>query len=175
MVQKIPGNKSTEHNCTKYNQVIEVKDPEMNQDSNWLNDLLVRNNIFIDQTVELNPIHYGFDKSSIEPEYISELDKLAMLMQKYSFIEFELGGHTDAIGSDIYNQHLSQKRAGSALDYLQDKQIESDRLLVVGYGESSPVNNCTDDQSCTKHQHRLNRRTEFRLIYMDENQVVSNY
>ncbi len=157
------------------NQVIEVKDPETNRDSNWLKELLVSNNILIDQTVELNPIHYGFDKSSIDPEYISELDKLAMLMQKYSFIEFELGGHTDAIGSDIYNQHLSQKRARSALDYLRDKQIDSDRLLAVGYGESSPVNNCKDDQPCTKHQHSLNRRTEFRLIYMDENQLVSNY
>ncbi len=157
------------------NQVIEVKDPGINGDSNWLTNLLDTNNIEIDQTVEIGPIHYAFDKSSIDVQYISELDKLAMLMQKYNFIEFELGAHTDALGSDVYNQHLSQERADKALEYLLDNQIESKRLLAVGYGESSPVNKCKDEQPCTKNQHRLNRRTEFRLIYMDENQVVSNY
>ena len=157
------------------NQVIEVKDSKTNEDANWLTNLLKSNNIQIDHTVEIKPIYYAFDRSSIDAEYTSELDKLAVLMKKYDFIEFELGAHTDALGSDIYNQYLSEKRANSALNYLQDKQIQTERLLAVGYGESSPVNECKGEQPCAKHQHRINRRTEFRLIYMDENQVVSNY
>lgn len=157
------------------NRIIEVKPSTNGDNQKWIKDLLENNNIEIEQIVEINPILYDFDRSSIQNEYTSELDKLVTLMKQYQFIQFELGAHTDAIGSKAYNQVLSQQRANSVRAYLENNRIGQDRLLAVGYGETSPTNLCMDGQPCTKNQHQLNRRTEFRLIYMDENQVVSNY
>jgi len=98
-----------------------------------------------------------------------------MLMNKFDFIEFELSAHTDATGPDHYNQLLSEKRANGVLNYLLDMQVKTDRLVAIGYGESNPAVVCPDQQPCAPYQNRINRRTEFRLIYINDNQVVSNY
>ena len=153
-------------------KVIEVKE---NATPSWLETLLMENNIIIEQTVSINPILYHFDQTAIQEKYEDELIKLAELMKKYEFLEFELGAHTDSIGSDVYNEQLSQLRANAALNYLKALDIENERLLAVGYGESNLTNRCDDHHPCKVEEHRVNRRTEFRLIYMDENQVVSNY
>ena len=171
----VSGTANTKSYVITENQVIEIKDPGTNNNTNWLSDLLDMINIEIEQTVNINPIHYAFDKASIDNKYITELDKLAWLMNKYDFIEFELEAHTDALGSDIYNQQLSQQRVNIVMEYLRDKHVESERLLAVDYGESNPINACKDKQPCVKHLDKLNRRTEFRLIYIEDDQVVSNY
>jgi outer membrane protein OmpA-like peptidoglycan-associated protein len=75
-----------------------------------------------------------------------------------------LGSHTDAQGSDKYNERLSQRRAQSAVDWLIGRGIESDRLVAVGYGESQILNHCVNGVSCTDDEHRFNRRTEFKII-----------
>ena len=158
------------------NEVIEVKEQDSpTNPENWLVDLLEASNINIERTVEINPVLYDFDKSSIRDEYLKELDKLANLMKQYDFIQFELAAHTDAIGPIAYNQTLSEKRADSVFEYLTSNQIKSERLLAKGYGESRPIAECEDRSPCSNYLRSMNRRTEFRLIYMDENQVVSNY
>ncbi len=156
-------------------QLIEVKDdPGVNQQS-WLNSLIAENNISIQDTVEIKPIHYKFDKTNIDDEYQNELMNLVSLMEKYGYLNFELGSHTDARGSAGYNQLLSQRRATSALSYLVAQGVSEERILAMGYGESKPINNCVDNHPCNNEKHLKNRRTEFKLIYMNENQVVSNY
>ncbi len=157
-----------------HERLIEVKEHHQSSDD-WLINLLEENNITLADRLEVNPVHYGFDQTKIESEYQPEFEKLAGLMDKYSFVEFELSSHTDSRGSADYNMALSQRRAMSAEQYLMNKGISKDRLIAMGYGESRPLNECVDNHPCAKDKHLINRRTEFRLIYVDENQVVSNY
>lgn len=70
----------------------------------------------------------------------------------------ELSGHTDAKGSDSYNQNLSERRAASVRQYLVGKGIASSRMTSVGHGESQPVaTNETDEGRA------LNRRVELKV------------
>jgi outer membrane protein OmpA-like peptidoglycan-associated protein len=75
-----------------------------------------------------------------------------------------MGSHTDARGSDNYNMVLSSKRALAAVRYLIKKGIDSERLTWKGYGESVPVNECTNGVKCSEEKHQDNRRTEFKVI-----------
>ena len=51
---------------------------------------------------------------------------------------------------------------------MPSKGIEADRLTAKGYGESTPVNHCVDGVNCTEEEHQANRRTEFKIIRIDE-------
>ena len=137
--------------------VIEVK--SISNGINWLKELMDANQIKIESRVRLNPVEYELDKAEIGPTNAHELDKLAALMKSYPFLDFELTGFTDRFGSNEYNQRLSELRAQTALEYLVNRDIQPTRLMAIGAGESET------------HY----RRTEIRLIYLDENQIVSNY
>ena len=102
-----------------------------------------------------------------------ELDKLyALLMQHPSYI-IELSAHTDSRGSDLYNLNLSQKRAESVKKYLVSKGIPEKRLLAKGYGENLPVaDNENSDGSDYPEGRMKNRRTEFRILFSDEEESI---
>jgi outer membrane protein OmpA-like peptidoglycan-associated protein len=76
----------------------------------------------------------------------------------------ELSSHTDSRASNPYNLDLSQRRANSAKRWLVSKGINPQRIQPVGYGEDQILNGCVDGVECTEKQHRLNRRTEFKII-----------
>jgi OOP family OmpA-OmpF porin len=89
---------------------------------------------------------FDFDKSDVKPIYHQELADFAEFAKQYPGVDIEIGGHTDSIGSDAYNQKLSERRAKSVRDYLVQKLgMDGTRLTAVGYGESQPVaDNKTD-------------------------------
>ncbi len=70
----------------------------------------------------------------------------------------EVAGHTDAVGSDAYNQYLSEKRAEAVKAYLVEHGVPAGRISAVGYGESQPR-----DTNDTIEGRRLNRRVEVRV------------
>lgn len=76
----------------------------------------------------------------------------------------ELSSHTDAQGNDAYNERLSQRRAQSAKNWLVAKGIRENRIEAVGYGEENILNHCINGIDCTDEEHRVNRRTEFKII-----------
>lgn len=76
----------------------------------------------------------------------------------------ELSSHTDAQGNDAYNERLSQRRAQSAKNWLVSKGIKENRIEAVGYGERNILNDCINGIDCTDEEHRLNRRTEFKIL-----------
>ena len=90
-------------------------------------------------------------------------DKLIAVAAEKSSAIIEIGSHTDARGSSENNQKLSEKRAKSVADYLISKNIDKERILAVGYGETKLKNGCADGVTCTTSQHSANRRTEFKL------------
>lgn len=110
-------------------------------------------------TFRLNNIFFDYDKADLKPESIPELNKLVALLNDYPVIKVEVGAHTDARGSDDYNQALSERRARSVMTWLIDQGIPASRLFSRGYGETKPVaDNETDEGRA------LNRRVEFKLV-----------
>lgn len=112
----------------------------------------------------LDNIYYDLDKFFIRPEAARELDKVVALMKKYPGMQIELRSFTDSRASDTYNLRLSERRARAAFDYLIRKGITPSRLEARGYGESELVNDCSDGANCEEAEHRLNRRTEFKIL-----------
>ncbi|MEP6885430.1 MAG: OmpA family protein, partial [Gammaproteobacteria bacterium] len=83
---------------------------------------------------------FSFDKATVRPEGKAALDRFAteLVGTKYGTITVE--GYTDRLGTDAYNQRLSEQRAESVKAYLvQSKGIEAAKISAVGRGESSPV------------------------------------
>jgi OOP family OmpA-OmpF porin len=88
------------------------------------------------------------------------LDQNGKFLQEDPNIKVEIGGHTDAIGSEKANQKLSEKRAESAKKYVMDKfNISDDRMIVKGYKDTRPI---TDNK--TPEGRSKNRRVEFKVI-----------
>jgi outer membrane protein OmpA-like peptidoglycan-associated protein len=75
----------------------------------------------------------------LRPYYKSALDELVDFLDEMKHIKIFVTGHTDYIGTETYNQGLSNKRAGMVKYYLSIKGIESSRLHSKGYGETIPV------------------------------------
>ena len=113
--------------------------------------------------VKLENIYYDFDSFSLRPSSFEELNKLVDLLQLNPTLEVEIGSHTDAQGTDEYNDNLSQNRAQSVVDYLIDKGVRKERLIAVGYGETMLVNHCRNGVVCSDDEHQENRRTTFKV------------
>ena len=112
-------------------------------------------------------IYYDFDQSYIRDDAEEDLNKLLTLMQNNSDYVVEIGSHTDARGSNNYNDRLSKRRAQSVVRWLNGKGIQKDRLVAKGFGENINVNNCRNNVPCSEKEHQLNRRTEFRVLSCD--------
>lgn len=85
---------------------------------------------------------FAYDSADIAPEAARDLDKLgnALTSSKLAPCCFQIEGHTDSEGGDGYNRNLSERRAQSVIDYLARKfQINRQRLMAVGKGESDPL------------------------------------
>ena len=109
-------------------------------------------------------IKYPFDEAVLTPESRFELDRLVHYLLDHPQARVELSSHTDSRGSDSYNFDLSDRRARSAVDYIISKGVPARRIIAQGYGESRLLNRCADGVPCSEAEHRLNRRTEAKLL-----------
>ncbi|MBN1545342.1 MAG: outer membrane beta-barrel domain-containing protein [Syntrophaceae bacterium] len=106
-------------------------------------------------TVNLNVL-FDFDKAVVKPQYRDEIKRLADYLIKYPWEKGTLEGHTCSIGTEAYNQKLSQRRVDAIKAYLVEEfGIAEDRLQAVGYGESKPI--ASND---TREGRELNRRVQ---------------
>jgi outer membrane protein OmpA-like peptidoglycan-associated protein len=133
---------------------------------------IIRDSIWVEkvevgQKFVMENIFYNYDKWDILPESEIELNKLIEIMNDNPSWKVELGSHTDARGSDSYNEVLSQKRSDSAVDYIVNKGIDRNRIKAKGYGETQLINRCKNGVECSDDEHRQNRRTEFKILEMD--------
>jgi outer membrane protein OmpA-like peptidoglycan-associated protein len=120
--------------------------------------------VTINEPIRLNNIYYDFDDDKILPDAEKDLGFLLELMKKYPDMVIELSSHTDAQGNDDYNERLSQRRAQSAKNWLVARGVSESRIEAVGYGEKNILNDCINGINCTDEEHRVNRRTEFKII-----------
>lgn len=87
---------------------------------------------------------FGFDKANLKDEGKASLDDAAAKIKANPDVELVMvTGHTDRIGSDKYNQKLSERRANQVKDYLVSQGVDASRLQAVGKGEAEPVAACT--------------------------------
>jgi outer membrane protein OmpA-like peptidoglycan-associated protein len=87
------------------------------------------------------------------------LDEVVKILNAFPENEISVEGHTDSIGSDQYNQVLSEKRAKSVADYLVKKGIDPARLKTVGFGKQKPV-----ATNSTAQGREANRRVEVIIL-----------
>lgn len=105
--------------------------------------------------IDLRGVEFDFDKSTLRPESRQTLDEATEVLRQYPDIRVEVAGHTDSIGSDQYNQGLSERRAQAVYDYLVGNGINASRLNARGYGENSPI-----ADNATREGRQRNRRVE---------------
>jgi outer membrane protein OmpA-like peptidoglycan-associated protein len=107
----------------------------------------------------LEGVHFEHDKSVLTATARSILNDVASIIEKNSHIRLDIVGHTDATGSDSYNQALSERRAAAALEYLVSTGVASSRLSSSGRGESAPIaDNGTQDGRAANRRVELTAR-----------------
>ncbi len=111
------------------------------------------------EKIILKNIFFDFDKATLRKESVAELERLHKILVDNPQIKIKIGGHTDNVGSDSYNQQLSEKRAKAVVDWLIQNGIDANRLQYQGYGESVPISTNETDAG-----RQMNRRTEFEII-----------
>lgn len=105
-------------------------------------------------------INFEFGSAKLTPQAIAQLDELAKAMQEdvLRTFRFQVNGHTDAVGSDKYNNWLSGERAAAVKQYLTEQHaIDPERLNAEGWGETNLA--MPDDP-----KHWANRRVEVKTI-----------
>ncbi|CAH0309064.1 OmpA family protein [Pseudomonas brassicacearum] len=113
-----------------------------------------------EETIVIRDVHFEFNKATLTPGDKEVLSTVATrLKQETSTAQLRVTGHTDSVGSDAYNQRLSEKRANSVVQYLVENGVpRASFVSVSGAGESQPV---ADNK--TADGRAMNRRTEIKI------------
>lgn len=105
--------------------------------------------------VELD-VKFDFDRAEVKSGSYDDIRNLADFMKEYGQTSTVVEGHTDSVGTDAYNQRLSERRANAVRDVLVNQHgLDSSRIEAVGYGESRPV-----ADNATEEGRAINRRVE---------------
>ena len=110
--------------------------------------------------------NFEFDSAKLRSEEIGKLNEVVSFAEKYKDAQLKSDGHTCSIGTEAYNQKLSERRAESVKAYLIKKGVAADRITTAGYGESKPM---ADNK--TREGRELNRRVEVCTVLKIEKKV----
>ena len=108
-------------------------------------------------------ILFNVDKFDLQPTAQGNLDRMAVILNKYPDTNILIEGHTDSDGSEAYNMTLSENRAKAVSNYLANSQVASSRFSTMGYGEAQPI--ASND---TVEGKTLNRRVEIAIFANDK-------
>ena len=109
-----------------------------------------------------NTVLFDFDKSTIKPEASTTLDSIVSELKEFSKDTIVVEGHTCNIGTDAYNQGLSERRANAVVQYLTNAGIDASRIKSQGLGETSPA--VPNDSPANR---ALNRRAYFKTTVVN--------
>jgi outer membrane protein OmpA-like peptidoglycan-associated protein len=105
--------------------------------------------------VNMSDVLFDFNQSTLKPGAKEKLAKISGILLAYPTLHLSVEGHTDSIGTDEYNQKLSEKRADAVRDYLTSNNIPAANVQAVGMGKADPV--ASNDTAAGRQQ---NRRVE---------------
>ena len=123
-----------------------------------LNKPIVREQAVIPENLV---IHFAFDKSEFNPDAMTDkyFDESNVYLNQNSQARLGITGHTDAIGTDEYNQALGYRRAQSTQHYFENKGMPANKITIESKGEKEPV-----DDNSTKQGRANNRRAVITII-----------
>ncbi|MBU4316286.1 MAG: OmpA family protein [Proteobacteria bacterium] len=98
-------------------------------------------------------VMFDYNSSVIKPGGMAEVSRVATVLNNYPQTTIRVEGHTDATGSESYNQTLSEQRAISVKNALIQQNVDSRRITTIGFGESMPISSSD----------AVNRRVELRI------------
>ena len=108
----------------------------------------------------LQGLQFAVNSAEIDRRYTTMLLEATAVLKANPDVKISIDGHTDADGSDAYNQLLSERRAASVLNYLETEGgLAAGRFVSKGYGESRPA--APND---TREHKAVNRRVELTIV-----------
>jgi outer membrane protein OmpA-like peptidoglycan-associated protein len=105
--------------------------------------------------VTLGDVLFAFNKAELSAQAAPRLDKLASFLKQFPDRKLLIEGYTDSVGSDSYNQDLSERRAQAVRDALVQRGVDSSRITARGYGKAHPV-----ADNASPEGRAMNRRVE---------------
>jgi outer membrane protein OmpA-like peptidoglycan-associated protein len=87
----------------------------------------------------MSDVLFDFNKYSLKPEAREKLAKVSGILLAYPGLKLQVEGYTDNIGSDEYNQKLSEQRADGVRDYLVSQNVQETNVSATGYGKRDPI------------------------------------
>jgi outer membrane protein OmpA-like peptidoglycan-associated protein len=123
-----------------------------------------RKSIIKDKIEALGFVYFDLNSSVINRKSQQILDTLSIIINDNPGLILKITSHTDSRGSSNYNDWLSQRRVERTKDYLLKKGIVSSQLTTEAFGERKLLNECDDNTHCSEEKHKVNRRSEFKII-----------
>ncbi|MEE8112634.1 MAG: OmpA family protein [Acidobacteriota bacterium] len=97
-------------------------------------------------------ILFRVDSTLLNTTAQSSLNQVASVLDEFPKTAVVIQGHTDSTGSEVHNQNLSERRAGSVRNFLIGRGLDAERMVAVGYGENHPV--ASNESSQGRNQNR---------------------
>lgn len=108
-------------------------------------------------------ITFDFDSYAVKPQFQATLNEVSQTLENYPSTIIDVLGHTDSVGSDDYNQRLSEQRARAVANYLISRGVQSARIATQGYGETRPI-----ADNATEAGRAANRRVEIKVVPLQQ-------
>jgi OOP family OmpA-OmpF porin len=105
-------------------------------------------------------VQFALNSADLTAEGEDTLDEMAENLVRLKFVSGTVVGHTDSSGTDEYNQRLSEARAATVANYLEDKGIASGRLTASGAGESEPISDNRTAEGRAENRRVVLKRTD---------------
>ncbi|HOW86171.1 MAG TPA: peptidoglycan-associated lipoprotein Pal [Candidatus Aminicenantes bacterium] len=132
-----------------------VQEPQLTEEELFLQKSLDQ----INREKPLGTIYFDYDRAIVRDDARAVLDGNAAWLKKFKTAKIMVEGHCDERGTEEYNLALGEKRAKAAQDYLLSTGVAADRLKIISYGKSQPINPGHDESAW-----QMNRRAQFLVI-----------
>jgi peptidoglycan-associated lipoprotein len=132
-----------------------VSEPKLTEEELFLQKSLDQ----INREKPLGAIYFDYDKALVRDDARGTLDTNAAWMKKFKTAKVLIEGHCDERGTEEYNLALGEKRAKATQDYLLSSGVAADRMKIISYGKSQPINPGHDESAW-----QMNRRAQFLVI-----------
>lgn len=132
-----------------------VQEPQLSEEELYLRKSLEQINL----EKPLGTIYFDYDRAVVREDARVTLEGNADWLKKFRTAKILVEGHCDERGTEEYNLALGEKRAKSAQDYLLSLGVASDRIRIISYGKSQPINPGHDEGAW-----QMNRRAQFLVI-----------
>lgn len=139
----------------KVEEAPAVKKPELTEEEIFMAKSLEE----LNREAPLKMIHFDFDRYFIREDAKPVLETNATWLKKFRSVKILIEGHCDERGTEEYNLALGEKRAQSTFDYLVSLGISPERMKIISYGKSQPLDLGHNEEAWQK-----NRRAQFTII-----------